>query len=318
VDVIVPHRLVLPILLAVLIGPAVTASAQTVTVVGWNTESGDAHPDTIAHHMGLHFGAVDVWGFTEIMAEWADALETGAEAATGADYARVVGTTGGADRMMILYNDDRFDLVATDELHHINTRGRVRAPLVVELVDVASGTPFTVMVNHLYRSDADARLEQSRQLNAWAEATGTAVIAVGDYNYDWETEGGDTDHDAGYDALVEAGIFEWVRPATLVRTQCSTRTRSDGTEYCYYDSVLDFVFVAGDAKHWPATASIVTWPGDLPDDELHPDHRPTMATFTIGDTAAPVIDAELRARLLEHLEALEREIAAIRAMIGGR
>ncbi len=64
-------------------------------------------------------------------------------------------------------------------------------------------------------------------------------MAVGDYNFDWQVNGGDTDHDAGFDALTEDNIFVWIRPATLIRTQCSA-----------HDSVLDFVFVAGPAREW--------------------------------------------------------------------
>jgi hypothetical protein len=59
---------------------------------------------------------------------------------------------------------------------------------------------------------------------------------VGDYNFDWDVGSGD--HDPGYDELVAGGVFEWVRPDPLVSTQCSG----------FYDSVLDFVFVGGDAR----------------------------------------------------------------------
>jgi hypothetical protein len=154
-------------------------------------------------------------------------------------------------------------------------------------------------------------------LNEWAVATDASVVAVGDYNYDWDTQNGDADHDPGYDSLVVDGVFEWVRPDDLVRTQCTTRERSDGAVDCRYNSVLDFVFVAGDAQDWQATATIVTWENDFPDDHFHPDHRPVMATFDIGGVAPPTIDPELRRQILERLEALEREIQALRALLGG-
>lgn len=312
-------RLLAAVMLMAAIGPPRAGLvAQTMTVVSWNLESGGANPDTVANHMGLHFGTVDVWGFTEVSAGWVDALRAGAEGTgAGLTFGAVVGTTGGADRMVILYNEDRFDLQRTEELGHINIGGNVRAPLVATLLDQQSGAEFSVMVNHLYRSNGGARREQSRLLNAWAAAQDGAVIAVGDYNYDWETIGGDTDHDPGYDSLVANGTFEWVRPATLIRTQCSVRVQSDGTLSCRYDSVLDFVFVSGDAQDWPATATIMTWDGDFPDDHLHPDHRPVLATFTVGGAAPPVVDSDLRTRLLERLDILEQEIAAIRALLGG-
>ena len=33
------------------------------------------------------------------------------------------------------------------------------------------------------------------------------LIATGDYNYDWEVEGGGDDHDDGFDLLTAADIF---------------------------------------------------------------------------------------------------------------
>jgi hypothetical protein len=304
----------------------VEASAQNMTVVSWNAESGGANPDTIANHanpdtianhMNLHFGAIDIWGISEVSASWAPTLEAAAEAAGGVDYGSVLGTTGGADRLLILYNDERFDLTGTEELEDINIGGYVRAPLVATLLDNESGAQFSVMMNHLYRTNEGARHQQSTMLNQWATTTDATVIALGDYNYDWETVGGDADHDLGYDNLVADGVFEWVRPSTLARTQCSKRTRSDGTVYCRYDSVLDFVFVAGGAQDWQATGSIVTWEDDFPDDHLHPDHRPVSATFVLGGGAPPTIDPALRLQILERLDALEQEIQALRALLGG-
>ena len=61
-------------------------------------------------------------------------------------------------------------------------------------------------------------------------------MAVGDYNFDRDVRTGDTVHDRGYDLLTVDGVFTWVRPPQLIRTQCS------------FDSVLDFVLVAGDAR----------------------------------------------------------------------
>lgn len=42
-------------------------------------------------------------------------------------------------------------------------------------------------------------------LNEWAENQDLPVIAVGDYNFDWEVVGGDQDHDEGFD-LLTAGV----------------------------------------------------------------------------------------------------------------
>ena len=168
------------------------------------------------------------------------------------------------------YDMSRFDLVRSEELDAIKTTGTVRAPLVLHLRDKASGQELLFMVNHLYRSRDDERLKQAQLLNAWAAGQTLPVIAVGDYNFDWAVPGGAADHDAGYDALTAKGVWRWVQPASLVTTQCSGWP-------CAYNSVLDFVFVAGPAQTWRAESMIVVRPGDFPDDARTSDHRPVVA-----------------------------------------
>ena len=59
------------------------------------------------------------------------------------------------------------------------------------------------------------RHQQSRLLNQWGEEQEIPIIAVGDYNYDWEVEDGENNLDEGIDLLTAADIFTWVRPLTL-------------------------------------------------------------------------------------------------------
>ncbi len=76
----------------------------------------------------------------------------------------------------------------------------------------------TFMVEHPYRSRANRRHEQSELLNEWAQDQALPVIAVGDYNYNWDVPDGDTDHDASFDFLTADDVFTWVRPPTLIAT----------------------------------------------------------------------------------------------------
>ena len=89
---------------------------------------------------------------------------------------------------------------------------------------------------------------------------------------------GDAKHDAGYDALTAQGAFEWVRPAELIRTQCSVSGRS-----CRYNSVLDFVFVSGLTSQWLFQSFIHVSKGDFPDNARTSDHRAVLAEFTIRE-----------------------------------
>ena len=205
---------------------------------------------------------MDVWGLSEVNdADDARLFEAGAEQGENANFTRVLGSTGGGDRLLLLYDEGRFDLVRKGELDAINVRGNVRAPLYAQLRDARTGAEFIFMVNHLYRSDDAARHWQAAALNDWAEAQTLPLIAVGDYNFDWSVEGGERDHDAGYDNLTADGVWKWVRPAALVSTQDSR-----------YDDVLDLltsnatsvsVLISnGDATFLPPVSTEIQGVGD--------------------------------------------------------
>lgn len=254
--------------------PDTGAGAGTpLQVVGYNVESGDATPERVASNMSEVAGEV-LWGFSE--AQNQDWLDMFAVAANDGDqyFETAIGTTGGADKLGIVYDAEVMELLDTAELPDINIHGSARAPFIGHFRLLGSGVEFKFMVNHLWRTDEAARHEQAALLNDWAAGEDLPIVAVGDYNFDWEVEGGEADHDAGFDLFVANGVWQWVRPDELVRTQCSQA----------YNSVLDFVFVANDAKNWAGESTILfqqnIYCQESPD---NPDHRPVQATFTVPD-----------------------------------
>jgi endonuclease/exonuclease/phosphatase family metal-dependent hydrolase len=267
------HAVVATLLLSACARPVpATSQERPLTVVAWNIESGGAELATIASRI-RRFQGVDVWGLAEVLGDrWIAELEGAAEDGESADFRPILGTTGREDRLAIVYNATRLQAIRHFELHDINVRDRVRAPLVAHLRDRGSGAEFYLMVNHLYRGDSLGRHEQARRLNLWARSQALPVIAVGDFNFDWNVQRGDRQRDRGYDLLTADGVLTWVRPSRLVRTQCSRR----------YDSVLDFVFVTAPARAWRPSAEIVEEPGDCGDPRRNPDHRPVRATFVLG------------------------------------
>jgi hypothetical protein len=88
-----------------------TVMAQTVTVVSWNVESGGSDNQTIRQRMA-GFQGVDLWGLSEVAsASAAGVFETGAEDGEGASFDKIVSTTGGGDRLAIIFNANKFRLV---------------------------------------------------------------------------------------------------------------------------------------------------------------------------------------------------------------
>lgn len=242
------------------------AAPAALSVVTFNVEGGDASLSPVSSVVGAA-GPIDLWAFQEVPdATWAAGL-----AAAGGDLSHQLGTTGREMRLVLAWNPDRVVVRGSYELEAINVGGSVRAPLVAEVEIVENGVRALVVVNHLWRSDTNRRHTQARLLNQWAADQVLPVIMVGDHNFDWRVQGGDTDHDAGYDLLTAEGALEWVRPDPLIRTQCSG-----------FDSVLDFVFVGGEAKDWGGTSEILQPQGSYcPDSPYGSDHRPVKAVFGV-------------------------------------
>lgn len=250
--------------------PAVTA----LTVIGFNVESGGSDAQVVADEVVADMPGEALWGFAEV--EDTDAAEAlvGAAADAGSDqqFDYVLGTTGWTDRLVLAWDDAVFSLEDSEELDEINVGGTARAPLVGRMRLRATDQELLVVVNHLWRTDEPKRHEQAELLNSWGRDQALPVLMVGDFNLDWDVESGR--HDEGYDSLVDGGVFEWVRPEPLLSTQCSG----------FYDSVLDFVFVGGDARSWTAESDILR-----PDDsycsnsqrDTFSDHRPVRARFEI-------------------------------------
>lgn len=277
-----------------------------IKVISWNVESGGATLSTFSRHFE-DMDEIDFYGLSEVKADWESGILRNISADENINYRSILGTTGGADRLQIIYNADRYHLVDNDELDDINIQGRVRAPLIGIFEEKATNKRLIVMVNHLYRSNENARHQQATLLNRWAAAQPLPVIAMGDYNFDWHVENGDQDHDEGFDNFTSGGVFKWIKPASLVRTQCNLN----------YNSVLDFIFVSGALKSVESTSDILlNHPAYCTTDiRNEADHRPIFAS--IGDEESGDDDETVisRQQLLNHVAAIERELTALKNVI---
>ncbi|MCB9668135.1 MAG: endonuclease/exonuclease/phosphatase [Alphaproteobacteria bacterium] len=239
-------------------------------IVAYNVESGGAEAETVAANVQTISGEA-IWAFEECLnQDWLTMFAAAAADDASQTFQTVLGTTGFSDRLGLAYDTSQVTLESHEELASINIGGNGRAPLVGTFVHNETGVRFKLVVNHLWRTDAALRHQQASMLNTWAAGQTLPIVAVGDYNFDWAVTGGESDHDVGYDNMVAGGVYRWLRPATLVNTQCSG------------DSVLDFVFVAQGARDWTGVGDILLR-GNVhcqPSD-LRPDHRPVSAVFQL-------------------------------------
>ena len=245
---------------------------KELTVIGWNVESGGADPQWISRVIANQQDCA-IWGLTEVEgSSWAKMFENAAEVGEYADYKYILGTTCEHDRLLIVYNEELLERVKSYELHRINLLERVRAPLVAYFRIRGTNREFLFMLNHLYRGSRKLRQQQARMLNKWARKQRLPIVAVGDYNFDWDVRYGEQLHGRGFDYLTANQVFKWVRPKRLVRTHCDRA----------YNTVVDFIFVGGKAKKWKGYSEILI-PQRLycPDGTQRSDHRPVLAKFWI-------------------------------------
>ena len=105
--------------------------------------------------------------------------------------------------------------------------------------------------------------------------------------------------------MTAGGVFDWVEPSNILKTQCSSR----------FNSILDFVFLANQPQTWQATSEILFPASNYcqDEDEFTSDHRPVAATIQLAR-----VETDDNAQLLERLEELERQIEELRQIINER
>jgi endonuclease/exonuclease/phosphatase family metal-dependent hydrolase len=193
-------------------------AAESLTVLGLNVESdADTDPREVATLI-QRIDGVDIWGLSEVADDrtvltFLNAAKSGE---TG-QFRYFLGRSGRSDRLAVIYNRSKLELLETRELHYVQfERDGHRAALIGHFKQRATGRTFLFMVNHLARDPDDLRHRQAGLLYEFGRKEPEPVIAVGDYNFDWEVTGGENNHDPGFDRMTAGDVFQWVRPGELV------------------------------------------------------------------------------------------------------
>ena len=264
--------------------PAPAKDAKlALSILAWNIESGGSDNQVILAQMKelrekQFAGKLDIIALSETPPGsgdlWKSVIPGGA---------LVFGTTGDSDRLCIVYNGERFEEVRVQQLDKfdkftLNPNNTQRSPLIVHLRDKATGYEFMAVDNHLARGKAEVRKEQALGLSAWAREQNLPLIAVGDYNFDFDfaTKSGNE----AFRAFLQDGVWKWNEPRELIDSNWDDRDK-DGKDN-YPDSLLDMVFTAGPAKEWQVAVDVIVRPGDFPDDDKTSDHRPVRVLVKVG------------------------------------
>jgi hypothetical protein len=148
--------------------------------------------------------------------------------------------------------------------------------------DRESGVDFLVTVNHLARGDENIRRRQAAGLRKWAEAQSLPLLAIGDYNFDYNF--GEMAGNKAFQLFTKDNVWRWLRPEKLIDSNWADnnpRLPDDQRTDRYPGSILDFIFVAGPAQEWQAKSWVVVRPGDFPDSDETSDHRPVAGVVEL-------------------------------------
>ena len=285
----------------------VTANADEFRVLAWNVESNRPGQPPVSDSTVISNELIEmlespktrsqILALSEVEPRAVLNLAAAAKRGLGQEIDFVTSASGGfldSDTLMLVVDSSRFKILDAFELHrYAGIKGnsvvdnpdyqnigsvRARSPLVARLVDLKSNEKFWITVNHLARGDAELRTQQAIMLRKWAKELDAPVIAAGDFNfdYDFKTKQGND----GFKAMLQGGVWKWLKPDPLVDTNWSDdRYVTDRRVDRYPDSMLDFVFVANQAKQWKGESDVVVRPGDFPDSDRTSDHRPVIAVF---------------------------------------
>jgi endonuclease/exonuclease/phosphatase family metal-dependent hydrolase len=283
------------------------AQAEEFRILAWNVESNRPGSEQVSDATVICNELKDmlqsrptraqIVALSEVAPETIPSLQQAvADGLGGGGVDFVTSASGGfrdADSLLLVVDAARFEIEEAIELHryggiatNFNVMDqaaadygaiRARSPLIARVRDRVSDESFWLIVVHLARGEAELRVDQARVLKRWAEDhPGEPIIAAGDFNfdYDFHTRRGNS----GFDAMLEDGVWQWLRPDPLVDSNWADDRQNPGHDR-YPDSILDFVFVAQRAKGWQGDSDVVVRPGDFPDSNRTSDHRPLISTF---------------------------------------
>jgi endonuclease/exonuclease/phosphatase family metal-dependent hydrolase len=279
--------------------------ADNFQILAWNVESNRPNQPpvsdtaTIASELTQMMRAKEtqaaIVALSEVDPKSFDAFQKAVAEGLGTEVDYVTSASGGfqdSDSLMLIVDKKRFEIHDVIELHrYAGIRAnfnitdpkddefgalRARSPLAVKLLDKTNQEKFWVIVNHLARGEADLRTEQAKMLRTWAADHQEPIVAVGDFNFDFDfkTQQGND----GFKAMLETDTWNWLKPDPLVDSNWADDRRAPPGQRVdrYPDSILDFAFVANRAKDWKGESDVVVRPNDFPDTEKTSDHRPMI------------------------------------------
>ena len=241
------------------------------SILHWNINS-SGQPATIARRL-IGLGRYDIVGLSNV-----DKPEF-YEQAIRENWPGRYEFLRGSDNLMMFYDQKKFRLIKRGNLKRsVNTPSsseKRHGPMFVRLEERTNHQELIVTLSHLTRDDAELRAEQAGDLRDWAQNQALPVIAIGEFNfdYDFKTEKGD----AGFDEFVQGGVWKLIKPTSLIDIHSAEELNGHDR---FPESTLNFSFVTGAAKNWKIKSREFVRDSDS-FDEKTVRHRPVELFFTV-------------------------------------
>jgi endonuclease/exonuclease/phosphatase family metal-dependent hydrolase len=253
-------------------------SAEELTVLTWNVESGGSDPAVIGRQLSS-LGRFDIIALQEVSDQDAEAYLSGLPL----NYDYLISESGSRsnDHLMIIYNSGSLTLNGAAELDSYNgititPTNHKRSPMIAEFVQNSTGAPFMIITVHLDRSNGEHRALQTFILREWVIRRDIPAIILGDFNFDYNFLEDDPGNPS-FKIFTYQDRIRWLKPEKLFDTNYS---ETAGQE-TYPDSVLDFIFLWNMPDDNGSRSDIIVRPGDFPDTERTSDHRPVSGSITL-------------------------------------
>lgn len=251
------------------------ASAQQFSIMAWNIEGSSSDPAVIKNQLGEFLEPFDILALMEVSPGQIEDL--------GGQFQKTSYAAGTSSniRLLVAWDDTKFEATRVIELREYNGvvigEGGQRAPLIVTLRIKDGGREFHLINNHLARGNEDKRNQQANALVEWARNQALPVIAVGDFNMDYEFKS--QKGNEAFSIMQRDGIYTWIKPFPLIDTNWYDKEH-DGKDD-FPESILDYTFVAGPAKDWKISTHVIVRANDFPDDKSTSDHRPVLTKVDV-------------------------------------
>jgi endonuclease/exonuclease/phosphatase family metal-dependent hydrolase len=259
---------------------ATPAYGQGLSVGTFNVESDrDTQAELVAEDFA-RLPPMHAWGLQEVEnQETLDLFVATLNEATGYEYAGHMGTTGGryGDYLAIIYMVPAFTDVAIVEMDEV---GGSRHPLMMTAT-AWNGTDITLINVHFNRGDETTRQGQARRLRDWIAAhPEQAIIALGDFNFDYDFRGARQGGNRAFSQFADGGHVSWPQPMCLENETCPA-TGSQCNQR--YQSILDFIFLGGEAFDWRAMTDLAFLEEHYcrREGDGYADHRPVLGQILL-------------------------------------